>query len=278
MHADRVRLPSCADFFGRTRAPLRRFGCREASSPSLIFAKTTRVDRSFCMLWYGYNRTPSLGRTHGTDQATPRVSPSIFPTCLCTGCAKGSFIRSMASEQPERNYLGLEIRRPTAAVALERAAGLGTRNCHVVCCNANVSFVSLSPAAVAFHYSTSRKPDGGGSCSSFASTADDAAVRIVARSTAVERLMEDARARFLFFASGGRRSCGRVSRIDVMPSADKRLHRRPTPSGNTADRCCCLFMSVSYCSTFFSFFHYLWMLRKLKLSPNFFAINRHRLI
>ena len=63
----------------------------------------------------------------------------FFPTCPATGCAKGSFIRAMATEQPERNYLGLEIRRPTAAVALERAAGLDTQNCHVVCCNANVS-------------------------------------------------------------------------------------------------------------------------------------------
>lgn len=54
----------------------------------------------------------------------------------------------MATEKPEWNYLGLEIRRPTAALALERAAGLGTRNCHVVCCNANVrgapSFLLLS--------------------------------------------------------------------------------------------------------------------------------------
>eukprot|EP00903_Cladosiphon_okamuranus_P005579 g5553.t1 len=44
----------------------------------------------------------------------------------------------MATEKPEWNFLGLEIRRPTAAVALERAAALGTGNCHVVCCNANV--------------------------------------------------------------------------------------------------------------------------------------------
>lgn len=57
-----------------------------------------------------------------------------------TGCAKGSFLRAMAAEKPEWNYLGLEIRRPTAATALERAARLGTRNCHVVCCNANVRF------------------------------------------------------------------------------------------------------------------------------------------
>ncbi|CAM9764297.1 unnamed protein product [Ectocarpus sp. 6 AP-2014] len=60
------------------------------------------------------------------------------PLLVDIGCAKGSFVRAMATEHPERNYLGLEIRRPTAALALERAAGLGTRNCHVVCCNANV--------------------------------------------------------------------------------------------------------------------------------------------
>ncbi|CAM9594957.1 unnamed protein product [Laminaria digitata] len=44
----------------------------------------------------------------------------------------------MATERPGQNYLGLEIRRPTAAVALERMVELGTRNCHLVCCNANV--------------------------------------------------------------------------------------------------------------------------------------------
>eukprot|EP00904_Undaria_pinnatifida_P001383 jgi/Undpi1/11245/HiC_scaffold_30.g13543.m1 len=44
----------------------------------------------------------------------------------------------MATERPGQNYLGLEIRRPTAAVALERMVELGTGNCHLVCCNANV--------------------------------------------------------------------------------------------------------------------------------------------
>lgn len=69
------------------------------------------------------------------DNERPTVT-KCFPQP--TGCAKGTFVRAMATEKPERNYLGLEIRRPTAAVALERVAALGTRNCHVVCCNANV--------------------------------------------------------------------------------------------------------------------------------------------
>lgn len=55
------------------------------------------------------------------------------------GCAKGSFLMGMAKAHPNRNFLGLEIRRPIAAVGLARAAELGTQNCHLVCCNANVS-------------------------------------------------------------------------------------------------------------------------------------------
>ncbi|CAN0085614.1 unnamed protein product, partial [Hapterophycus canaliculatus] len=70
------------------------------------------------------------------------------PLLVDIGCAKGSFVRDMARAQPERNYLGLEIRRPTAAVALERAAKLGTRNCHVVCCNANVDLDAVLTEAV----------------------------------------------------------------------------------------------------------------------------------
>ncbi|CAM9530368.1 unnamed protein product [Scytosiphon promiscuus] len=82
-----------------------------------------------------------------------RWFPSAFrdpsaPLLVDIGCAKGSFVRAMATAQPKRNYLGLEIRRPTAAVALERAAKLGTRNCHVVCCNANVDLDSVLTEAV----------------------------------------------------------------------------------------------------------------------------------
>eukprot|EP00752_Nemacystus_decipiens_P016305 g14581.t1 len=85
-----------------------------------------------------------LAATFQTPVVLPeRWFPSAFrnpsaPLLVDIGCAKGSFVRVMAMEKPEWNYLGLEIRRPTAAVALERVAALGTRNCHVVCCNANV--------------------------------------------------------------------------------------------------------------------------------------------
>lgn len=56
-----------------------------------------------------------------------------------SGCAKGAFVQSMAKEFPERNFLGLEIRRPVAALGLSRAMALGLKNCHLVCCNVNVS-------------------------------------------------------------------------------------------------------------------------------------------
>lgn len=55
-----------------------------------------------------------------------------------SGCAKGSFLMSMAERHQDQNFLGLEIRRPVTAMAFARAAKLETKNCHFVCCNANV--------------------------------------------------------------------------------------------------------------------------------------------
>lgn len=58
---------------------------------------------------------------------------------LRSGCAKGVFVQSMAQAHPDVNFLGLEIRRPVAASGLSKLMALGLRNCHLVCCNVNVS-------------------------------------------------------------------------------------------------------------------------------------------
>lgn len=45
----------------------------------------------------------------------------------------------MAQAHPDRNFLGLEIRRAIAAAGLSQVLSLGLKNCFVVCGNANVS-------------------------------------------------------------------------------------------------------------------------------------------
>ena len=65
------------------------------------------------------------------------------PLHLDIGCAKGDFVRGMAQQLPEWNFLGLEIREPLVERALirhEKAVLSGaTRNLHFVFCNANNS-------------------------------------------------------------------------------------------------------------------------------------------
>ncbi|MCP9775859.1 tRNA (guanosine(46)-N7)-methyltransferase TrmB [Cyanobium sp. WAJ14-Wanaka] len=61
------------------------------------------------------------------------------PIHLDIGCARGRFLLAMAQAQPERNYLGVEIRRPLVQAAeLDRVA-LGLTNLKYLFCNANVS-------------------------------------------------------------------------------------------------------------------------------------------
>ncbi|MCP9808926.1 tRNA (guanosine(46)-N7)-methyltransferase TrmB [Cyanobium sp. HWJ4-Hawea] len=61
------------------------------------------------------------------------------PIHLDIGCARGRFLLAMAQAQPERNYLGVEIRRPLVQAAeLDRVA-LGLTNLRYLFCNANVS-------------------------------------------------------------------------------------------------------------------------------------------
>lgn len=77
----------------------------------------------------------------------PRLLPSLAalfaaperPLDLDIGCARGRFLLALAPLQPERNHLGVEIRRPLveAAEADRQAAAL--TNLHYLYCNANVS-------------------------------------------------------------------------------------------------------------------------------------------
>lgn len=67
------------------------------------------------------------------------------PLHLDIGCGRGRFLLRMAQLQPERNFLGLEIREPLVAQANHRQAELGLVNLHYIFANVNTSLRSLGP-------------------------------------------------------------------------------------------------------------------------------------
>ncbi|MEL6263044.1 MAG: tRNA (guanosine(46)-N7)-methyltransferase TrmB [Cyanobacteria bacterium J06626_6] len=83
--------------------------------------------------------------------ANPAIAPdwpSVYadaslPLHLDIGCAKGDFVREMSQQQPDWNFLGLEIRQPLVERSLlrrDRAVERGAKqNLHFIFCNANNS-------------------------------------------------------------------------------------------------------------------------------------------
>lgn len=71
------------------------------------------------------------------------------PLHLDIGCGKGDFVRAMAAQVPEWNFLGLEIREPLVERSLIRRDGAAketaetARNLHFVFCNVSNSLKSL---------------------------------------------------------------------------------------------------------------------------------------
>lgn len=65
------------------------------------------------------------------------------PLHLDIGSARGLFLLDMAQQQPDWNFLGLEIRQPLVEQAEGDRQHLGLTNLHFVFCNANNSVRSL---------------------------------------------------------------------------------------------------------------------------------------
>ena len=61
------------------------------------------------------------------------------PLHLDIGCARGRFLLALAQHQPDRNHLGVEIRRALVDAAEADRQALGLGNLHVLFCNANIS-------------------------------------------------------------------------------------------------------------------------------------------
>ncbi|MFM8525459.1 MAG: tRNA (guanosine(46)-N7)-methyltransferase TrmB [Cyanobacteriota bacterium] len=64
--------------------------------------------------------------------------PSL-PLHLDIGCARGRFLLALAPLEPDRNHLGVEIRRALVQAAQADQGALGLGNLHFLFCNANVS-------------------------------------------------------------------------------------------------------------------------------------------
>jgi len=65
------------------------------------------------------------------------------PLHLDIGCGKGRFLLSMATLEPNWNFLGVEIREPLVQEANHWRHELGLTNLHYVFCNVNNSLRSL---------------------------------------------------------------------------------------------------------------------------------------
>ena len=68
------------------------------------------------------------------------------PLHLDIGCGRGHFLLAMAQQEPDWNFLGLEIREPLVTQANLWQAELGLTNLHYLFCNANRSLQPLLSA------------------------------------------------------------------------------------------------------------------------------------
>jgi tRNA (guanine-N7-)-methyltransferase len=67
----------------------------------------------------------------------------LEPLHLDIGCARGEFLMSMATLQPNWNFLGLEIREPLVEQANAMVSELELSNLHFLFCNVNNSLPPL---------------------------------------------------------------------------------------------------------------------------------------
>jgi len=64
---------------------------------------------------------------------------AALPLHLDIGCARGRFLLALAAQQPQRNHLGVEIRRALVSAAEAERQQRQLHNLHFLFCNANVS-------------------------------------------------------------------------------------------------------------------------------------------
>ncbi len=64
---------------------------------------------------------------------------AALPLHLDIGCARGRFLLALAHQDPTRNHLGVEIRRPLVDAAEAERLGAGLTNLHFLFCNATIN-------------------------------------------------------------------------------------------------------------------------------------------
>jgi tRNA (guanine-N7-)-methyltransferase len=67
----------------------------------------------------------------------------LQPLHLDIGSARGEFLLDMATQNPDWNFLGLEIREPLVETAQELVAKLGLDNLHFIFCNVDNSLAPI---------------------------------------------------------------------------------------------------------------------------------------
>lgn len=84
-----------------------------------------------------------------------------YPLHLDIGCARGGFLLQMAQLQPEKNFLGIEIRESLVISANQKRDELGLSNLHYLFGNINTSIAILldSLPANSLQYITVQFPD-----------------------------------------------------------------------------------------------------------------------
>ena len=69
------------------------------------------------------------------------------PMVVDVGSAHGDFLLALAEQQPQTNFVGLEIREAMVDLVRRKAERAGLSNVHLVLCNANFSWAELFPPA-----------------------------------------------------------------------------------------------------------------------------------
>jgi tRNA (guanine-N7-)-methyltransferase len=74
----------------------------------------------------------------GEEWVAKAFADTTLPVIVDIGCAKGSWVLKYGAENPERNIVGLEIRKPVVEFALQRKKKWGLKNVHFLSVNANI--------------------------------------------------------------------------------------------------------------------------------------------
>lgn len=74
----------------------------------------------------------------GDEWVTNNYFNPTLPAIVDIGCAKGTWVLKSGLANPDKNILGLEIRRPVVEFALERKFKWGLNNVHFLSVNVNV--------------------------------------------------------------------------------------------------------------------------------------------